>query len=248
MTQRWDAKTYDEVARPHRRWGQSLVDRAGLAGDEIVLDAGCGSGRLTELVIDRLPRGRVIALDASPEMLAEASRRLGHAADRVRFVQADLGDELTLGEQVDVVVSSAAFHWVDDHRALYRNLAGVLRPGGRLVAQYGGAGNIASVVAALDRLGWGSWSPWRFHTPEEARVQLTAAGFEVSGAWLEPDPVRFDGVEQLRTFLQTVVLGAHLARLREADRPQLAEAVAAALDEPVLDYVRLNVVARRSSP
>jgi trans-aconitate 2-methyltransferase len=153
MSGEWDATTYDRIADPMARWGEGVLDRLPLHGDEMVLDAGCGSGRVTERLLERLPRGRVLALDASSAMLAEARRRLARFGDRVSFVRADLGRPLPLDGSVDAILSTATFHWVPDQEALFANLAAVLRPGGRLVAQCGGAGNITTLNAVLDALG-----------------------------------------------------------------------------------------------
>src|SRR5436309_3319441 len=115
--------------------------------------AGCGTGRVTEHLLRRLPDGRVIALDASDAMLTEAARRLAAFGDRVQYVRADLGQPLPFDQQVDAVFSTAVFHWVPDHDALFANLAAMLRPSGTLVAQCGGTGNVASVMAAAAALG-----------------------------------------------------------------------------------------------
>ena len=147
MTRDWDARTYDRVADPQTRWGEAVLDRLPLDGDERVLDAGCGSGRVTELLAARLPRGRVVALDGSPSMIEAARARLAPFGDRIEYVVADLGRPLPIDGTVDAILSTATFHWVPDHAALFANLAAVLRPGGRLVAQCGGAGNIATVKA-----------------------------------------------------------------------------------------------------
>src|SRR5688572_16159935 len=132
MSQEWDAATYDRVADPMARWGSAVLDRLPLEGDERVLDAGCGSGRVTEQLAARLPRGRVVALDASDAMLDEARRRLAPFGERIEYVLADLAEPLPIADPVDAVLSTATFHWVLDHDALFRNLAAVLRPGGRL--------------------------------------------------------------------------------------------------------------------
>ncbi|HEV3496600.1 MAG TPA: class I SAM-dependent methyltransferase, partial [Actinomycetes bacterium] len=145
----WDGATYDRIADPMARWGSAVLDRLPLAGGETVLDAGCGSGRVTEELLERLPGGRVIAADAAPSMLVEARRRLARFGDRVTFVECDLGQPLRIEGPVDAVLSTATFHWVPDHDALFRNLAAVLRPAGILVAQCGGVGNIASVQRIL---------------------------------------------------------------------------------------------------
>src|SRR5688500_7141013 len=151
----WDARTYDRVADPMTRWGAAVLDRLPLRGDERVLDAGCGSGRVTELLVERLPRGTVVALDGSPAMVEAARSRLARFGNRVEFVVADLGQPLPVAEPVDAILSTATFHWVLDHDALFRNLAAVLQPGGRLVAQCGGSGNVASIRHVLAGVGDG---------------------------------------------------------------------------------------------
>src|SRR4051794_38753075 len=143
----WDGAAYDRLSTPMERLGREVLDRLELRGDETILDAGCGSGRLTELLVERAPRGRVIGVDASASMIDAARARLGDRADlrRADLAALDLG-----GETVDVVFSTATFHWIADHDALFRCLRGALRDGGRLVAQCGGAGNIASILAATE--------------------------------------------------------------------------------------------------
>src|SRR5438105_15197627 len=106
----WDARRYHRVAQPHAAWGANVLDRLELRGDEVVLDAGCGSGRVTAQLLERLPRGRVIAADLSPAMLAEARNTLQAYADRLTFVEADLQEiDCALSEPVDVVFSTATF-------------------------------------------------------------------------------------------------------------------------------------------
>lgn len=244
----WDAATYDRVADPQTRWGGAVLERLPLRGDETVLDAGCGTGRVTELLAERLPHGRVIALDASPAMVDEARRRLARFEDRVDFVAADLGRafELPRGGSADAILSTATFHWVADHDALFRNLAAVLRPGGRLVAQCGGAGNIASIRAILASIGDGWTGEAHYETPEATAARLAAAGFTNIETWLQPEPTRFEAGAPLEMFLRTVILGGHVARLAEADRDRFVHEVASRLAEPVVDYVRLNIVATRA--
>lgn len=244
-TRDWDAATYDRVADPMTRWGTAVLDRLPLNGDEIVLDAGCGSGRVTEMLVARLPNGRVIALDASPSMVDAARERLVRFGDRVDFVVADLGQPLPLEGEVDAILSTATFHWVPDHDALFRNLAAALRPGGRLVAQCGGVGNIASIRRALASIGDGWLGPAHFETPLATAERLDAAGFVDIEAWLTDEPTRFEAGEPFETYLRTVVLGPHLDRLPADGREAFVRAVADAIPEPVIDYVRLNIVARR---
>jgi trans-aconitate 2-methyltransferase len=251
QTRDWDARTYDRVAAPMTRWGASVLDRLPLDGGETVLDAGCGSGRVTELLLGRLPRGRVIALDGSAAMIEAARSRLAWAGNQVEFVVADLGRPLPLDPaSVDAILSTATFHWVADHPALFARLASVLRPGGWLVAQLGGAGNIASVRRAIDAaaaegLGDGWPGPWTFPTPAETRAALEEAGFTDVEAWLHEEPAAIAAGEPMREYLRTVVLGSHLERLEPRQRVAFVEAVARHLASPVIDYVRLDVTARR---
>lgn len=242
----WDGATYDRVADPMTRWGANVLERLRLRGDERVLDAGCGSGRVTEQLLERLPRGTVVALDASPSMLAEAARRLERFGNRVTLVCADLGQPLPVEGMVDAVLSTATLHWVADHDALFRNLVAVLRPAGQFVAQWGGAGNIQSVLDALRAAGETWPGPWNFAPPEATRRRLEAAGFEVEQIWLHDEPTPLGPGAPLETYLETVILGAHLERLPDAARKPYVRVVAQHLPTPVLDYVRLNVVARRA--
>ncbi len=169
------------------------------------------------MLLERLPGGRVVALDGSPSMLDQARRRLERFGDRVEFVHADLRGPLSpaIPEPVDAVLSTATFHWIHDHAALYRHLAEVVRPDGRLVAQYGGAGNTASVRAVLATIGDGWTGDVFFAEPDETRGWLADAGWEDIEAWLQPEPTRFEPGEPFKAFLRTVILGAHLARLPE---------------------------------
>jgi len=240
----WDARTYDRVADPMTRWGESVLDRLPLRGDERVLDAGCGSGRVTELLLRRLGSGSVVALDASPNMIEAARARLAPYGDRVSYLLADLGQPIPLDGPVDAVLSTATFHWVPDHDALFGGLAAVLRPGGWLVAQCGGEGNLATVMRALDEVGE-PWRPWNFQSPEATRVRLGSAGFVDVECWLHDEPTPIAPAE-LETYLATIVLGANLERLSPDRRADYVHAVAQRLPAPTLDYVRLNIVARRA--
>jgi trans-aconitate 2-methyltransferase len=245
MSRDWDARTYDRVAGPMTRWGTTVLERLPLTGSERVLDAGCGTGRVTELLAERLPDGEVVALDGSPAMVEAARARLARFGDRIRYVVADLGRPLPI-EPVDAILSTATFHWVPDHDALFANLGAVLRPGGRLVAQCGGEGNIASIQRVLATLGDGWTGPVRFETPDATTARLEAAGFVDVECWLSEEPTRFEPGEPLETYLRTVVLGAHLERLPAAEHDAFVHAVATGLAQPVIDYVRLNILARRA--
>ena len=243
----WNAASYDKVADPQARWGAEVLARLSLDGDETVLDAGCGTGRVTELLLARLPRGRVVALDASASMLEQAQGRLATFGDQVLYLQADLERPLPIAQPVDAVLSTATFHWVKDHDALFANLAAVLRPGGWLVAQCGGFGNIARFIEVASSVDPDFLrNPHNFQTAEATAQRLERSGFVEIDAWLSPAPTPFTSTAELEAFLETVCLRVHLASLPAERREPFVQAVAARMPEPVLDYVRLNITARRA--
>lgn len=247
----WDGSAYDRLADPQAQWGRAVVERLVLAGGETALDAGCGSGRVTEELLGRLPGGRVVALDASSSMLEEAEKRLAADHDRLRFVHCDLLDlapsTLAGDHPVDAVLSTATFHWVTDHDRLFANLAAVLRPGGQLVAQCGAKGNIDGVLAAVRSLGVVRAGTWLYASVEDTVRRLDRAGFVEVDVWTNPEPTRFDDPARLADFLSTVILREHIASLPEEERRPFVERVVDAMPEPVVDYIRLNIVARRAS-
>lgn len=243
----WDARSYDALPLPHLRWGADVIERLGLLGDEVVADLGCGTGRDTVQLLGRLPRGRVVAADGSGQMLAQLRARVGPDLDRVQVVQTDLRRPLESLPVVDAVMSVATIHWLPDHAGFFRNVAAVLRPGGRLVAEGGGSGNIASVRAALAALDADDDTTWNFAGVTETVAALRAAGFAEIEVTLARDPARLLPGEQLESFLATVVLGAHLQRIPDrAARRAFVTEVARRLPEPTVDYVRLRIEAVRA--
>jgi trans-aconitate 2-methyltransferase len=250
-SQDWNAAVYDRISDPQLGWAREQLERAGLRGDERVLDAGCGSGRVTEELLRLVPQGRVVAVDAAPSMVEHTRERLG---DRVEVLCQDLA-ELSLPEPVDVVFSNATFHWIPDHDRLFAHLFAALTPGGRLVAQCGGRGNID----AFRRLGeevaheepfagyFGDWTgPWNYADPETTADRLRRAGFTAVETWLEPKRVV---LEQPRPFVSTVCLVRHLDALPESLHGPFVDRVLERAGTPLtLDYVRLNMVARRPAP
>ena len=266
----WNGGDYDRLATPMEAMGRAVVERLALRGDETVVDAGCGSGRVTQALLERLPEGRVIGIDGSASMIDAARERLA-GDDRVTLVVADLTD-LDVGRHlggapVDAILSTATFHWIGDHARLFDRLRRGLTGGGRLVAQCGGAGNIASVHAAARAVGseppfaqyLADWAgPWRFAEPRETEALLRAAGFGSAQAWLQDLPVTPDDPH---AYLREINLGAHLQQLPEDLREAFVVAVLERLEFPendrvgsadpsrqgavriplTIDYVRLNI-------
>jgi len=246
----WDAETYDTISDPQFEWGVEVLERLQLRGDEHALDAGCGSGRVSERLLERLPHGRLLVVDASGAMVDKARERLG---DRASYLVTDL-IELEVDEQVDLVFSTATFHWIPDHDRLFRRVRAALRPGGRLVAQCGGEGNIAEHVEAVAAVSAEpNFAPyladagelWNYAGPKETEARLHAAGFSEARCWLEPKPVTPDNPLK---FTMTATMVPHLARLPKELRLPFAEAVLEATPKPfTLNYVRLNIEARAVS-
>ena len=254
----WDARTYDRVSDPHQEWAGQMLARLPLHGDETVLDAGCGSGRVTRRLLERLPHGHIYGVDASPAMLAVAREQLAEYGDRVALVEADL-TTVRLPEPLDAIFSSATFHWIPNHVALFTNLAALLKPGGTLVAQCGGEGNIAALrrfaAAALSREPFAPYSSrvqdaWTFAGPEETAERLRGAGFTAVETWLAPEPAAFAGAAAFATFIKTVVLGPYLAALPEPLHDGFVRVVVEEDERGggarTVDYMRLNMNARRA--
>lgn len=245
----WDADTYDAVSDPQFSWGMEVLERLELHGDETAIDAGCGSGRVTAELVKRLSAGSVLAVDASEAMVAKARERLG---DRVSYEVADLST-LEVAAPVDLIFSTATLHWILDHEKLFRSLRAALRPGGRLVAQCGGEGNVAEHAQAIATVAarpefaehlTQMTGIWNFASPEATEARLRAAGFGEARCWLEPKPVQ---PERPLEFTSTVTLGPLLAQLPEEKRRPFAEAILEQSPQPlVLDYVRLNIEATAS--
>ena len=258
----WNATVYHRVAQPHVSWGAKVLARLDLRGDETVLDAGCGTGRLTAEVLERLPNGRVIAFDRSQNMLDKAREELEpRFGDRVRYVQGDLQTigPATIGESVDVIFSTATFHWIPDHPRLFAGLFALLRHGGRLEAQCGGGPNLAALLARAGDLmasptfapffsGWPG--PWTFADDATTAERLGTAGFVRIATDLEEAPTILPDAPTYHDFLRDVIFGVHLARLpddtlRHSFVDTLTRLGAADAPPYSLDYWRLNMSAQK---
>jgi trans-aconitate 2-methyltransferase len=256
----WNAEVYERIGKPMRGWAQAVIDDLGLRGDETVLDAGCGSGSVTFDLLERLPSGKIYAVDASPEMIGSLERQLAErGVTNVFPINASL-TSLELPEPVDCVFSNAVFHWIPDDAALFGSLFRATRPGGRLRAQCGGYGNNANVLAAVASVRQrprfrpyleGFTDAKKYRTVEEATSALDRAGWRDARAKLWPQPVPFDDPAEAALYVRTILLRDHVARLPDdSARDAYARAV---VDETirrhsapyVADYVRLDLWATR---
>ena len=255
----WNSAAYARLSDPQFGWGRVMVQSLVLTGDEVVLDAGCGAGRVTAELLERLPRGRVIALDLSHNMVLEARKSLSSRfGPHARYIEADL-QAVPLFNAVDGIFSTATFHWVKDHDALFRTLFAALHPGGWLVAQCGGGPNLRRLRERTEAqmhspkyAGYfKDWkTPWRYPEPEETSGRLKRTGFTEVKTWLEEAPVRLPDAQTFYEFEQNVTLHRHLAAIAddEARHEFLDELTAQyTADDPpwTLDYWRLNIRATK---
>ena len=259
MSKEWNATLYHQISAPQVSWGKKVLSRVSLRGDERLLDAGCGTGRLTRDLLEALPDGQVVALDVSQNMIDAARAYLEpDFRGRVEFALCDLL-ELKFDQEFDGVFSTASFHWVLDHDRLFRNLYRALRPGGWLVAQCGGARNIERLMARTHGLMEnptyapyfvGYQSPWEYSDADTAAARLRRAGFEQIETNLEEAPTTFPNAAEFQQFVESVILRHHLQRITDnAARQQFLSELTrqCAGDDPafLIDYRRLNLKARR---
>src|SRR5579871_2094397 len=149
---KWNPQDYAQNSRGQEAWARELISLIDLRPDDVVLDVGCGDGRITASIANNVPRGSVVGVDLSADMLAHASRQHGQPTHgNLRFQQADAA-ALPFVSEFSVVFSNATLHWVPDQRAAIQGIARALRPEGRFVAQMGGQGNFADLVATFEHL------------------------------------------------------------------------------------------------
>jgi len=249
----WNASAYHRLSEPQFAWGLRVLERVRLTGDERVLDAGCGSGRVTAAIASRVERGFVVGCDLSENMTRVAAKSLG-GNPACAVACADLS-ALPFCGAFDLIFSTATFHWIRDHDRLFAELRAALRRGGRLEAQCGGGQNLAAIHARADalaatepfRASFTHWEePWLFASPEETTARLERAGFTGIECWLERAPTRFPDAERFGAFIESVVMRPYLACLADSTRRrEFLEAIIAlaAEDDPAftLDYWRLNI-------
>ena len=258
QSREWNSSVYHRLSAPQVSWGKKVLSRLRLRGDELVLDAGCGTGRLTAELLEALPRGKVVGIDLSQNMLNSAREHLAaQFGTRVALVSCDLL-HLPFDRAFDGIVSTAAFHWVLDHDRLFAGLHRALVPGGWLEAQCGGGPNIARLRGRANALAAtpkfapffaGFHEPWLFEDAEGAAATLRRAGFVDVETSLESAPTVLDDANHYREFVRNIILLRHLENLpTEQARGEFITTLTelAAADNPpfVLDYWRLNLRGR----
>jgi len=255
----WNAASYHKVSGPQTSWGQKVINRLRVDGHERTIDAGCGSGRLTGDLMERIPDGRLIAIDRSWNMLMTARANLRPVfGSRIMFAQVSLPDFPFAG-WADLVFSTATFHWVKDHPALFAGIFKTLRSGGRLHAQCGGGPNLHHAHELAEQVMYSGpfsryfadWpGPWEFAGAEVTADRLKQAGFVDIDTNLEEAPTTLATEADYREFVTTVIYHPHLERLPEAALKQsfIDRVTGLSSQEPApftLDYWRLNMTARK---
>ena len=265
----WNAARYHAISDPQLEWGRRVKQRLAPKAGERILDLGCGTARLTTMLLEAMGEGHVVGLDRSEAMLREAAGRIAarppmtvlHDASThpstLSFVRAD-GAALPFAGAFDAVISTAALHWMLDHEAVFASVYWALAPGGRFVAQCGGKGNLRTLFERADLLmaapafavHAAGWSEEREYADvPTTMMRLERAGFRSIDVSMEAAPRSFADRQSYAEFVELICLRPYLERLPEAERPAFIEAVAeeAASDpEPfTLDYWRLNIAARK---
>jgi trans-aconitate 2-methyltransferase len=250
----WNSSEYHRLSQPQVSWGKRVLSRLRLHGDECVLDAGCGTGRLTAELIEALPKGCVVGVDLSQNMLHSARSHLASLGAKPVLVAADFL-HLPFQRVFDGIVSTAAFHWVLDHDALFASLSRTLCSGGWLHAQCGGAGNLERLRNRVKQLAQTKLyapylahfpEPWFYADAEEAGAVLRRVGFVNVETSLEPALTLMESAGQYRDFVKSIILRNHLEQLPSENlQSRFLDEVTklAAADDPAysLDYWRLNL-------
>ena len=261
----WDASTYDNISDVIESWGLDLIERLNLKGNEIVLDAGCGSGRLTKIISTKLPKGKVFAVDLDSSMIKLANERLGKISN-VKFIQSNVCD-IELQDKIDVVFSNAVLHWISNHRKVFGHFWQILKPNGQLSIQCGGYGNLTKTLHVFNKVrkslefcnyfcnrkGESIWNePWYFAKAEDTEKILKEIGFKNIEVFLENKVAKFHDKEDYFIFIKTIVLQPYLEYLsNDKLKNMFAKAVVHEIETNFkelqwkLDYVRLNIHAKK---
>jgi len=255
----WNAEVYDRIGTPMRRWAQAVIDDLNLSGHETLLDAGCGSGSVTFDLLEKLPRGKIYAVDSSPTMIEKLTRSVEERGEtRIIPIRGDLTDFI-LPEQADCTFSNAVLHWIPDDDALFTCLLNATKPGGSFRAQCGGGHNIARFMVAVKTVKQrdpfaeylaGTQDGRTYRSAERAKISMESAGWADVRASIFESPVVFEREDDAVLYLRTIILQDHVARLPEENQePYLRAVVAETIrlyGEPfTADYVRLDLWATR---
>ena len=229
----WNAAAYAANSAVQQAWARELIAKLILRGDEHLLDLGCGDGKVTAEIARAVPRGSVMGADASRPMIAFAQKTFPLKKNpNLEFCVRD-ARKIKFARQFDFVFSNAALHWVDDHQAILRGAASVLKPGGRLVISCGGKGNAHEVFLALrPEMRLKHWrdffrqmpKPYFFYAPADYEKWLPKFGFKINRLELAPKDAIYDDAASFATWLRTTWI-PYVQRVPENLREEFIAAV-----------------------
>jgi trans-aconitate methyltransferase len=232
----WNAADYAANSAVQQSWARELIAKLGLRGDEHILDVGCGDGKVTAELARAVSRGSVVGMDASAEMIGFARKTFPAAEmSNLKFQICDAREikPPIAGAPFDLLFSNAALHWVDDHEAILRGAASVLKPGGRLVVSCGGKGNAHDVFLALrPEMRLNRWReffrkmplPYFFYAPSDYEKWLPKFGFKIHTLTLAPKDATYAGPDGFATWLRATWL-PFVQRVPENVREEFIAAV-----------------------
>jgi trans-aconitate methyltransferase len=232
---KWNAADYAANSVVQQTWARELIAKLNLRGDEHILDIGCGDGKVTAEIAQVAPRGFVTGTDASPQMIEFAQKMFPPKQFPNLEFQVMDARRIKSARRFDFIFSNAALHWVDDHRAILRGAASVLKPGGRLVVSCGGQGNAHDVFLALrPEMRLKRWweffrkmpMPYFFYAPADYGKWLPEFGFKIQSVQLAPKDATYAGAEGFAIWLRTTWI-PFVQRVPEAVREEFIGAVTA---------------------
>jgi trans-aconitate methyltransferase len=224
----WDARTYDKVSsNVQLEWGRKLLEKRRWVGNEIVMDAGAGSGNLTKILADKVPQGHVYAVDADSNMVQQAKSNLSGCRN-VQLIHSSM-DKVSLPREVDVIFSNSALHWILNQEGVFLHFWQLLKPTGELLIDYGGHGNLERPLSVIFKImqseqfkeHFADWKqPWYFPKPDETERLLQKVGFKEIQVDLSSQVISFSDRQNFATFVRTVIMKPFLGYLPDANRKE----------------------------
>jgi trans-aconitate 2-methyltransferase len=224
----WDAQTYDKVSgNVQLEWGRKLLEKRMWIGNEIVMDAGGGSGNLTKILADKVPQGHVYAVDADTNMVQQAKSNLSGCRN-AQVVHSSM-DKVSLPTELDVIFSNAALHWVLDQEGMFLHFWQLLKPNGELLIDYGGHGNLERPLSVIFEImqseqfkeHFANWKQsWYFPKPDETERLLQKVGFKEIQVDLSSQITSFPDRQSFATFVRTVIMKPFLGYLPDINRKE----------------------------
>lgn len=259
----WDADTYDLVSNAQEEWANFIIKQREWSGDETILDAGCGSGKITKILSNIIRNGTIYAVDNDPNMIKKTKEKLGDVKN-VHIIQSDLtatAEFRNMQIKFDVIFSNAVLHWILDHQKVFKNFYDLLNSKGELLIQCGGFGNLEKTLSLFNTVKdspefnryFHEWKQsWYFAKPEDTKSILKDLNFKNIQVYLSNSNIDFDGKNNYLLYMKTVVLGPYLKHLpSEQLKNKFIETTLDLIEQDhpdlrwKLDYVRLNILASK---